>query len=379
MSKIAFGTPIEPMGPYYSDVDLNDKPVSRESLTMLETLLDEAGGSLACELKEDGFRCQVHVDGSDVRLFSRGAGEFEPRCFPEIIESLRALDLEHTIFDGELRGSAGKYNGFKAMQARARYQGRISEKALWEYLKTKPQDFPVQLVVFDMLMDNGASLLEEPNETRQFRLEGRCEESKTIIPVSRTVVKTPQEIAKLYAQKVQREKYEGLVLKQPRLEYIPGDKKHWVKLKKFEPLDLVILGLSRGESQTLRYSQALVGSYLPERDVYQALGFVNLRRQNPATGNLFAEDLGSLLGKKRTAPSKNVEIGSRKPEVYVNPNVVVEVRAMNIDRGSDFACSVDGKTFYSLRIAHPKSIREDKTARQATTTEFVAEYYRQQR
>lgn len=378
MNKIAFGTPIEPMGPYYGEVDLNDKPVSQESQTMLETLLAEAGGSLACELKEDGFRCQVHVDGSDIRLFSRGAGEFEPRCFPEIIESLGALGLEQTILDGELRGSAGKYGGFKAMQARARYRDRISEKALREYLKTKPQDFPVQLVVFDMLMHQGTFFLEEPNASRRCRLEEAIADSETILPVSRTLVKTPQEIAGFYAQKVQKEKYEGLVLKQPRLEYIPGDKKHWVKLKKFEPLDLVILGLSHQESK-VGYTQALVGSYLPERDVYQSLGFVNLRRQNPATGNLFAEDLYSLLGKKRTAPSKNVEIGSRKPEVYIDPSVVVEVRVMNIDRGKDFTCSVDGKTGYSLRTAYIKSIREDKAARQATTTEFVAAYHRQQR
>jgi len=31
MEKISFGTPIDPMGPDYSEADLNDRPVSHES------------------------------------------------------------------------------------------------------------------------------------------------------------------------------------------------------------------------------------------------------------------------------------------------------------------------------------------------------------
>ena len=109
MVKISFGNPIEPMGPYYSEADLNDLPVSQTSVALLESLINEAGGSLACELKEDGFRCQVHVDGQDVQLFTRGSGEFEGRCFPEIVQGLKELGLEvvteevKTEFDRERR------------------------------------------------------------------------------------------------------------------------------------------------------------------------------------------------------------------------------------------------------------------------------------
>ncbi|MDP3640412.1 MAG: RNA ligase family protein [Nanoarchaeota archaeon] len=378
MAKISFGNPIEPMGPYYSEVDLNDQPMSPQSLAILEKLIEEAEGSLACELKEDGFRCQVHVDGQDIKLFTRGSGEFEVRCFPEIVRGLQELGLEKTIIDGELRGSVGKYDGFKAMQARARYAGRINEKALREYLQKKPQEFPVQLVAFDVLMSRGVPQIQETNETRRALLEEVLGEDEIIVPVSRTIAETPQEIIWLYAQKVQKEKCEGIVLKQPQLEYFPSDKKHWVKLKKFEPLDLVVLGLSHGKSPH-EYSQALVGSYYPERDVYQSLGFVNLIRENPATGNLFADDIGSIVGKKRRTPPQNVEVRTKSPDIYVNPAVILEVQAMNIDRGNDFACSVDDKTFYSLRIAYVRGIREDKKAEQATTTDFVAAYCKNQR
>ena len=378
MVKISFGNPIEPMGPYYSEADLNDLPVSQTSVALLESLINEAGGSLACELKEDGFRCQVHVDGRDVKLFTRGSGEFEVRCFPEIVQGLQELGLEKAIIDGELRGSAGKYDGFKAMQARARYAGRINEKALREYLQKKLQEFPVQLVAFDILMSSGVPQIQETNETRRALLEEVLGEDQIIVPVSRTIAETPRDIVALYAQKVQQENYEGIVLKQPLLEYLPSDKKHWVKLKKFEPLDLVVLGLSRGKSPH-KYSQALVGSYLLEKDVYQSLGFVNLVRENPVTGHLFAEDVLALVGKQQATLPKNVVVGTKKPEVYVAPTVVLEIRAMNIDRGNYFACSLDDKTFYSLRIAYVRGIREDKNAEQATTSEFVAAYQKRQR
>jgi len=374
-----FGIPIESMGPYYSEADLNDEPVSRESREILEKLILEGEGSLACELKEDGFRCQAHVQGEKVRLFTRGSGEFEVRCFPEIVDALQQLDLEKTILDAELRGSAGKYNGFKAMQARARYQGRISEKSLQEYLQKKPAEFPLQLVVFDALMHEGKSLIQEANSTRRKVVEEVVSHGDVVVPTLRIMAATPNEIVSLYRQKIKNEKYEGLVLKSPLLEYLPGDKNHWVKLKKFETLDLVVLGLSKGKTTEAEYGRALVGTYHPGKKSYQTLGFVNMLRENPVTGKFFAEELCKLAGKTKIFAPKNIEVGSKAPEVYVTPRIVVEVRAMNIDRGNDFACSEEGKVFYSLRIAHLKCIREDKLPTQATTTEFVAKYYKMQR
>ncbi len=378
-TNISFGTPVDTMGPYYSEADLNDQPVSNESIIILEKLIQEADGGLACELKEDGFRCQVHVNGKNLKLFTRGSGEFEVQCFPEVVEALHVLKLNKTILDGELRGSASGYDGFKAMQSRARYKGRINEKTLKAYLQTKPQEFPLQLVVFDVLMSKGRSQINKSNRTRRAMLEDMLEQNKTIFPAYRESAGNPQEVVSLYNQKVKGENQEGLVLKQPDLRYIPGDKTHWVKLKRFESLDLVILGLSKGETKEAAYGQALVGSYHQDKNAYQSLGYVNLVRKNPATGNLFADDVLRMTGKRLASPPDNVEVGAKKPEVYVRPSVVVEVRAMNIDRGSDFACSVDGKTFYSLRIAHVKCVREDKTAAQATTTAFVADYYKMQR
>ncbi len=378
MTKISFNTAIEPMGPYYSEADLNDKPISEESIRTLQDRINEAEGSLASEIKEDGFRNQSHVDKSNIKLFTRGS-EFEASCFPEINEALISLNLRQTIFDGELRGSQSKYEGFKSVQSRARYKGRIKEEGIQKYLETKPAEHPLQYVVFDILMKDGVSLLNERNDTRRKILEELLQDNKTIIPIERNIVKTPQEIIALYKKKILKEKFEGLVLKQPNGLYIPGDKKNWIKLKKFEPLDLVILGVSRGDNKD--FTQALVGTYNDKRQVYQSFGFVNLARENPATGHLFTQDVLELSSKPFSSVPQNVEVGAKTPELYINPEIVLEIRVMNIDigYGKDYACSVDGKAKYSLRIAYVKSIREDKRADQINTTDFVAKMHKKQK
>ncbi len=379
MTNISFNTAVEPMGPYYSEADLNDKPISEESIRTLQNMIYEAEGSLAGEIKEDGFRDQSHTDESNIRLFTRGS-EFEASCFPEVVDALKSLNLRQTILDGELRGAQSKYAGFKSVQLRARYKGRIKEAGIQEYLETKPSEHPLQYVVFDILMKDGVSLLDQRNDVRRRILEELIGDNKTIIPVERTIVKTPQEIIALYQKKILKEKFEGLVLKQPNGLYLPGDKKHWVKLKKFETLDLVIIGLSQDEKKKAQYGQVLVASYNNEKDTYQSLGFLNLVRENPATGNSFAEDVPLLVNVVSSVPDK-VEVGNKTPDVYVAPAVVLEVRVMNIDvgYGKDYACSIDGKAKYSLRIAYVKSIREDKRADQINTTEFVANMHKKQK
>ena len=362
------------MGPYYSDADLNDKPISDDSILVLENLIGEGQGSLACELKEDGFRCQAHIDRNNVMLFSRGA-TYQVDCFPEIVNALQSLNLSQTIIDGELRGIQGKYAGFKDAQKRARYAGRIKEEKIKEYLETEPSEHPLQFVAFDILMTSGVSLIGGRNDSRREILEELILQNEIVIPIERRIFNKSKEIITAYKQLILKEKYEGLVLKQPNSEYVPGDKTHWVKLKKFEPLDLVIIGISKGAENNV---QALVASYNSEKNVYQSLGLINLSKNNPATNNLFENDVLELVKFTESKPD-NVEVGNRTPDKYVIPSLVLEVRVMNYETGKDFACSIDGKAKYSLRIAYIKSIRDDKRANQASTTEFVAKRYQKQK
>lgn len=375
---IKFCTQVDSMGPYYAPVDLNDKEISKDSVDALAKIISEADGSIACEIKEDGFRFQPHVNKQEMRFFSRGrdatkSTRFEAKCLPEIVDALARQRLKQTILDCELKGVKSGFEGYKAMQARARYEGRISDAGIQKYLRKDklPEQHPLELVVFDALMRNGKDCTSLPYLERRKIVEDIASEEWLIRPSKQKLVLTPEEIIALYKDKVQKQKMEGLVLKQPNLEYLPGDKTHWVKLKKFETLDLVVIGVA-GD-----FGQALVASYNPDNKQYQAVGVINLVRDNPATGNVFSEDIYEQIADKlQKSPATNVVMGSRTAFEHVRPenSVVLEVRAMNIERTTrkDFACSNDGKTFYSLRTAYIKNIREDKTSSQATTSQQIA-------
>lgn len=237
-------------------------------------------------------------------------------------------------------------------------------------------------------MRDGNTCITAPYQERRALVES-ITTSKTIKPAVSIPATTPKDIIEIYSKKVKKETCEGLVLKQPSLPYILGDKTHWIKLKKFEPLDLVVIGLLNGsekqktEQHNTPFTQAIIAPYDPTTNTYPALGVINLVRENPATGRLFAHDVYEFIRDQQTThPGKNVTFGKRLPNVYIAPenSIVLEVRAMNLDAGTpkDFACKLD-TVAYTLRIGYVKSIREDKKSEQATTIKCVARIHTIQR
>ncbi|MBI4016481.1 MAG: hypothetical protein HY363_02190 [Candidatus Aenigmarchaeota archaeon] len=381
--NIKFGAPIDSMCPDYSEVDLNAKVIDAESVRGLEQIITDAGGVIACEIKEDGYRCQPHVNRKKVQLFTRQLTEFETKCLPEIVDALHALKLQNTILDAEIIGKCGRYNGFKSIQKRARYTG-VSEQCIGKYFKEgKVNEFPLELIVFDVMMHKGKSCIELPYTARREIVE-QIARHQRISPTLAFLFSKPTEVIDLYRNKVLNGMCEGLVLKQPNLPYMPGDKKHWIKLKKFEPVDLVVVGLMRSTRSDVKakYGQAMVATYREDADLYQTVGVVNLLRQNDLTGRLFAEDVQDGISEMLDIKPINVEYGKNLPDVYVAPekSVVLEIGAMNFDHGNkDFACRLNGEKSYSLRSAHVRIIRDDKAPNQATTTEKIAQLHKMQK
>ena len=52
------------------------------------------------EWKLDGARLQVHRLGDDIRAFTRNLADISDRI-PEIVEAVRALEVEAIVLDGE--------------------------------------------------------------------------------------------------------------------------------------------------------------------------------------------------------------------------------------------------------------------------------------
>lgn len=359
-----FGKYTLSMNPVYADISVTE-------------LIEKHGGLSYGEIKEDGYRCQVHVDNNYVKMFTRAGNEYIYECYPEIIRAVKKLNLKQTVLDAELKGESIGYKGFTKIRKRFR---RTCPKNLEEY-KQLIKEVPLKLVVFDTLMFEEEELLDKPLKQRRKYTENiygiRVEPSELYKIVGE------KQFDELFEEKVKKQRHEGFVLKNPGSAYIGTSKElhqedkayNWVKIKNFETLDLVIVGLFKSEyAKDLKFSSALCAMKNNESGLYDVIGSVSLARKNPVTGNSFASDLEHIVetSNKPADVYFPEKIEKKYNNIkYVDPkdSQVVEIRTMQLE--------FDGKN-YSFRIAYINDIREDKNISQTTTLKEVQEIYKVQ-
>ena len=78
------------------------RPMLAASATSIEEALTKIGSDrVAVEWKLDGIRIQAHLDGGEVRLFTRTLDEITGRL-PEVVATLAKLPVRAAVLDGEL-------------------------------------------------------------------------------------------------------------------------------------------------------------------------------------------------------------------------------------------------------------------------------------
>src|SRR5258706_8199489 len=116
------------------------------------------------EFKWDGIRAEAYVEGGTVRLVSR-SGEIVTARYPEVHAMGRALGSKEVILDGEIVALDDKGRpSFEEIQQR---MGLTSESEI----RRKMKEVPVTYMVFDVMWQDGHSLLKEPYTGRRKRLE----------------------------------------------------------------------------------------------------------------------------------------------------------------------------------------------------------------
>ena len=114
------------------------------------------------EPKWDGFRCLVFRDGADVALMSK-SGKPLARYFPEMVETVLAMEADRVVLDGELVIPVGGSLSFDALQLRLHpAESRVARLA---------RETPAQLILFDLLFSKETSYLDAPLELRRRSLE----------------------------------------------------------------------------------------------------------------------------------------------------------------------------------------------------------------
>ncbi len=181
------------------------------------------GETWCYEPKYDGFRAIVFADGESLLIQSRG-GKPLGRYFPEL-----SFPSGRYVLDGEIViDDPGGGQDFEALQQRIHpAQSRIQMLA---------EQTPARFVAFDLLAWGDESLLERPFAERRERLEHELA-NVDLTPLTRTADEAEPWL----------DSGEGVVAKDARAPYRPGERVGMVKVKRVRTIDAVVMGYRPGK------------------------------------------------------------------------------------------------------------------------------------
>ncbi len=334
-------------------------------------------GKCGVEMKYDGFRLQCHKKGERVELYSRKL-EIMTNMFPDLVAAIKAIKKDEMIFEGEALAFDTKnkrYFPFQQTMHRRRKHG-IGEAS---------EQFPLNLFVFDLLYADGNDMTDVPYKERRKAIE-KIFKGKILMPSKMKLVSKTKDLESVFKQAL-AQGLEGIMAKDLSASYTAGKRKFaWIKLKKsygksVDTIDTVIVGyyLGQGARADFEFGGLLVAVYNPESGRLETVARI---------GSGFSEEeMGQLQGmldkiKTKNAP-KMLDYKSDKvtPDFWVEPKYVVEVAFDDITESPMHTCSVTPQKDKGLALRFPRMVhlRDDKTVKEATTTQEVQKMFELQR
>ena len=286
-------------------------------------------GRVAVEWKLDGIRIQVHKDGEDVRIWTRGLNEIH---LPGVVARVRTFPADRLVLDGEVLG--------------------IHEDGTpIDFQDTVARESEVTPFFFDLLHVDGVDLLDTPLEERRAelaRLAGDAHVPGAIVDdlAAAEAVQTAA-LAK---------RHEGVMVKAADSPYQAGRRgKTWRKVKPVHTLDLVVLAVEHGSGRRTGW---LSNIYLGARDPDG--GFVMV-------GKTFKGMSDEML-RWQTERFRSLAIDGPDGDgwvVHLRPEQVVEIAVDGIQRSTRYPGGV------ALRFARVVRYRDDKVAAETNTIDDV--------
>lgn len=290
---------------------------------MLATLgteadLDDGDGGAdedwAYEMKWDGIRAVVHIDGPEVRLMSRNGNDLTA-TYPDLVEELTdVVDAESAILDGEIVALDKQSRpNFGLLQQRMGLTKKLE-------VEQAAKDVPVHLMLFDVLALGGTSQRKEPYEARREVLRS------VITEVDKGRVQVPPAFDGEFAAAFKSSSdlgLEGVVAKKRDSTYTLGRRsRSWIKVKHSRMQDVVIGGWRRGNGRRAGgIGSLLLG--IPGED--GILGYIG--RVGTGFGDKELDTLKMRLDKipRKTSPFDDVPRTDSTGARWVSPRLVGEV------------------------------------------------------
>jgi bifunctional non-homologous end joining protein LigD len=199
-------------------------------------------GNWIYEIKFDGYRALALRGGRETRVLSRNEKDLG-RKFPEVKDSIAALDVQDAFIDGEIVALDEK--------------GRSSFQALQGFDMGQERP-PIVFYAFDLLRLNGKDLQNLPIEERKAKLEELLKKVPGVIRYSISFTKDIQ----VLLGRARELGLEGLIGKRSGSRYEAGKRSGaWVKIKLHQEQEFVIGGYTDPEGGRKHFGALLVGFY----------------------------------------------------------------------------------------------------------------------
>lgn len=353
------------------------RPMLAERLDSASAILEKMGGKCALEYKLDGERIQISFDSNKFVLFSRKLENITNQ-YPDVSDLARSnLKSKEYIIEGEvvaIDSSTGNYLPFQELMHRRRKYGVT--QAIKKY--------PVSIVLFDILYNEGKDLTGLPYEKRHALLEEIVEEGPQIKVVPSIITSKTKEIDK-FMTKALKDGCEGLVIKDLQSIYRAGAREFsWIKLKQEysgllnDSLDLVVVGAFYGHGRRKgKFGAFLLATYNKNNDSFETVSKV---------GTGFSdENLDKFLKVLNHLKIPHIDskvISNIKADVWFTPKIVIEVIASEITLSPIHTAAMNSiRKDSGLALRFPKftgRIRDDKTFQESTSSTEILQMYNNQ-
>jgi len=302
------------------------------------------------EPKWDGFRCLFFRDGGKVYLQSK-SGQSLTRYFPELVTAVASLKAKRFVLDGEIVVPHGKAFSFDDLLQRIHpAKSRVDRLAI---------ETPALLIVFDLLLVENASLINESLAVRRKSLEAfarkyfRGHKSIRLSPATTKIADARKWLKQVGAT------LDGIIAKRRDLPYESGNRSGMQKIKNFRSADCVVGGFRYNEGKRI-VGSLLLGLY-DDAGLLNHVGFTSsLKSEEKKALTAKLEQLiasPGFTGDKPGGPSRWSTNRSSQWQP-LKPKLVVEVRYDHFSGG---------------RFRHGTKLlrwRPDKAAQQCTLAQL---------
>ena len=333
-------------------------------------------GKCSIESKFDGFRCQVHKKGNEVRIFSRNLEE-TTAMFSDIAEGVRKqIQAKTAILEGEALSydpETGEFHPFQVTMQRKRKHD----------LESMTVKFPLCLVAFDLLYIDGKDFTGQGYAKRHETLASIIAPGERI-EISRHLVTQDAKEIETYFMDAITSGLEGIMAKRLDSKYQAGARNfNWIKLKRSyqghlsDTVDGVVVGYLRGRGMRAKFGigALLVAVYDDKQDK-----FVTIAKIGTGFSDTEWTQMRELLDKTKVDHRHARVDAVMEPDVWVEPKYVIEMQADEITRSPiHTAGKVGDEPGYALRFPRVKGfIRTDKKPEDATTVKEIAKMFEKQ-